>query len=108
MCAAIGVDPLASSSGAGRAAGEEGGSLWSQLLGGSVNDFYFELAVRVVEVCGGTREENGGLMTVGECRRRVMRGRMEGGVEITEYVRYAFSLSLMLFSHSQNTEEHEY
>lgn len=93
MCAAIGVDPLASSSGAGR--GGEGGSLWSQLLGGSVNDFYFELAVRVVEVCGGTREENGGLMTVGECRRRVMRGRMEGGVEITEYVPYAFPLSLI-------------
>ncbi|OBT62675.1 ESCRT-II complex subunit VPS22 [Pseudogymnoascus sp. 23342-1-I1] len=81
MCAAIGVDPLASSSGAGRG---DGGSLWSQLLGGSVNDFYFELAVRVVEVCGATREENGGLMTVGECRRRVMRGRMEGAPEITD------------------------
>lgn len=86
MCAAIGVDPLASSSGAGR--GE--GSLWSQLLGGSVNDFYFELAVRVVEVCGQTREENGGMMPVKECRQRIMKGRMEGAPEITEYVAFIF------------------
>jgi ESCRT-II complex subunit VPS22 len=84
MCAAIGVDPLASSSGAGGKDG--GGSFWSQLLGGSVNDFYFELAVRVVEVCGATREENGGLIGVKEVRDRIMSTRMEGGVEITEYV----------------------
>lgn len=82
MCAAIGVDPLASSSGAGGKEG--GGSLWSQLLGGSVNDFYFELAVRVVEVCGETRAENGGLIGVKEVRERIARTRMEGGVEITE------------------------
>ena len=84
MCAAIGVDPLASSSGAG---GKDGvGSLWSQLLGGSVNDFYFELAVRVVEVCGETRDENGGLIGMKEVRERIMRTRMEGWAEITEYV----------------------
>lgn len=88
MCAAIGVDPLASSSGAGQREG--GGSLWSQLLGGSVNDFYFELAVRVVEVCGQTREENGGLMPVKECRQRIMKGRMEGAPEITEYVVFPY------------------
>ena len=83
MCAAIGVDPLASSSGAGQKEG--GGSLWSQLLGGTVNDFYFELAVKVVEVCGQTREENGGLMAVLDCRDRIMKTRMEGTPEITEY-----------------------
>jgi len=82
MCAAIGVDPLASSSGAGGKDG--GGSFWSQLLGGSVNDFYFELAVRVVEVCGATREENGGLIGVKEIRDRIMSTRMEGGAEITD------------------------
>ncbi|OBT78393.1 ESCRT-II complex subunit VPS22 [Pseudogymnoascus sp. 05NY08] len=82
MCAAIGVDPLASSSGGGK----EGGSLWSQLLGGSVNDFYFELAVRVVEVCGQTREENGGMIPVKECRQRIMKGRMEGAPEITDFI----------------------
>jgi ESCRT-II complex subunit VPS22 len=100
MCAAIGVDPLASSSGAG--AKEGGGSLWSQLLGGSVNDFYFELAVRVVEVCGETREENGGLIGVKEVRERIMRTRMEGGAEITEYAALSRAshsmLSLSIFS----------
>ncbi|KAI0840655.1 ESCRT-2 complex [Hypoxylon sp. FL0890] len=80
MCAAIGVDPLASSS-AGSGAGN---SMWAQLLGRSVNDFYFELAVRVVEVCGATRGENGGLIGVRELREKVVRGRMEGAPEITD------------------------
>ena len=50
-----------------------------------MNDFYFELAVRVVEVCGATREENGGLIGVKEVKDRIMSTRMEGGAEITEY-----------------------
>ncbi|TGJ82946.1 hypothetical protein E0Z10_g5827 [Xylaria hypoxylon] len=82
MCAAIGVDPLASSNNSGGASG--GGSIWAQLLGQTVNDFYFELAVRVVEVCGATRGENGGLIGVRELRDRVMKGRMEGAPEVTE------------------------
>ncbi|KAI5864599.1 ESCRT-2 complex [Durotheca rogersii] len=82
MCAAIGVDPLASSSSS--SGGGVGGSMWAQLLGRSVNDFYFELAVRVVEVCGATRTENGGLIGVREVREKVMRGRMEGAPEITD------------------------
>ena len=79
MCSAIGVDPLASSN-----SGSGGGSIWSQLLGRSVNDFYFELAVRVVEVCSDTREENGGLIEVRKVKERLMRGRMEGASEIAE------------------------
>ena len=88
MCAAIGVDPLASSSSpsSGSSSSGGGGSIWAQLLGRSVNDFYFELAVRAVEVCGATRGENGGLIGVQELRERVMRGRLEGAPEITEYV----------------------
>lgn len=88
MCAAIGVDPLASSNNnsGGGGSGSGGGSIWAQLLGRTVNDFYFELAVRVVEVCGATREENGGLIGVREIRDRVMKGRMEGAPEVTEYV----------------------
>ncbi|KAL7266045.1 ESCRT II complex subunit Dot2, partial [Rhizina undulata] len=74
MCTAIGVDPLASSS-------DKKGSFWAELLGGSVNDFYFELAVRVVEVCRLTREENGGLVDVEEVRTRLARQRKEGGGE---------------------------
>lgn len=92
MCAAIGVDPLASSSPSSSSSSSSGiggiggsvGNIWAQLLGRSVNDFYFELAVRVVEVCGATRAENGGLIGVRELRERVMRGRMEGAPEITE------------------------
>ncbi|KAI0883426.1 ESCRT-2 complex [Annulohypoxylon maeteangense] len=82
MCTAIGVDPLASSSSGGGAG--IGSSLWAQLLGRSVNDFYFELAVRVVEVCGATRGENGGLIGVRELRERLGRGRMEGAPEVTD------------------------
>ncbi|KAK4043300.1 EAP30/Vps36 family-domain-containing protein [Parachaetomium inaequale] len=86
MCAAIGVDPLASSSSNNNQSGGRGGvgSIWAQLLGRSVNDFYFELAVRVVEVCGETRGENGGLIELRKVRERIMRGRMEGASEITE------------------------
>lgn len=81
MCAAIGVDPLASSSSSSTGGA---GNIWAQLLGRSVNDFYFELAVRVVETCGATRGENGGLIGVKELRERVMRGRMPGAPEVTE------------------------
>ncbi|KAK4250602.1 EAP30/Vps36 family-domain-containing protein [Corynascus novoguineensis] len=85
MCAAIGVDPLASSNSNTNGGGSGGGgSIWAQLLGRSVNDFYFELAVRVVEVCSETRGENGGLIELRKVRERIMRGRIEGASEITE------------------------
>ncbi|KAH6661065.1 EAP30/Vps36 family protein, partial [Truncatella angustata] len=83
MCAAIGVDPLASSN-SSSSSGSGAGNIWAQLLGRSVNDFYFELAVRVVETCSATRGENGGLIGVKELRDRLMRGRMEGAPEVTE------------------------
>jgi ESCRT-II complex subunit VPS22 len=90
MCNAIGVDPLAgsnvkgfsgSSSGGGKA-----GSVWAKMLGSSVNDFYFELAVRVVEVCRETRSENGGMIAVGEMRKRIETGRgiIGGGIDVTD------------------------
>lgn len=81
MCNAIGVDPLAGSN--RPAAGEKG--WWAQVVGGDVGDFYFGLGVRVVEVCRGTRGENGGLIGVGEVRERVGMGRVVGGgMEVTE------------------------
>ncbi|GAB7339110.1 hypothetical protein MBLNU457_5784t1 [Dothideomycetes sp. NU457] len=62
----------------------EGGSFWAQMLGGSVNDFYFELAVRVVEVCRETRSENGGMISVAEVQKRVEKGRgIGGGMEVS-------------------------
>lgn len=84
MCNAIGVDPLVSSN--TRKGTGSGNSFWAQMLGGSVNDFYFELAVRVVEVCRETRAENGGMMGVEEIARRVQKGRgIGGGMQVSEY-----------------------
>ncbi|KAG4254093.1 hypothetical protein FPRO03_06433 [Fusarium proliferatum] len=81
MCAAIGVDPLASSN---SNSSSDGSSIWAQLLGKTVNDFYFELAVRIVEVCGATRAENGGLIGLAELRERVAAGRMDGADPIAD------------------------
>jgi len=89
MCNAIGVDPLAASNVRGKNGRRglgEGGSFWTQIMGGDMNDFYFEVAVRVVELCRETRSENGGLIGVEECRRRVGKGRAIGsGLEVTEW-----------------------
>ncbi|PYH79537.1 RNA polymerase II transcription factor complex subunit [Aspergillus uvarum CBS 121591] len=92
MCNAIGVDPLAGSNvkggrNASRGKGSSGehASFWTQIMGGDMNDFYFEVAVRVVELCRETRSENGGLIGVEECRRRVGKGRAIGsGLEVTD------------------------
>ncbi|KAL2012864.1 hypothetical protein VTN00DRAFT_389 [Thermoascus crustaceus] len=92
MCNAIGVDPLAASNVKGKSGRKglipglgEGGSFWTQILGGDMNDFYFEVAVRVVELCLETRSENGGLIGVEECRKRVGRGKaIGGGLEVSE------------------------
>lgn len=90
MCNAIGVDPLAGSNNPNvNGKGKEGrvGGWWAQLMGGDVGDFYFGLGVRVVEVCRGSRGENGGLVGVGEVRGWVQKGRVVGGgMEVTEYV----------------------
>ncbi|CBF79070.1 hypothetical protein AN7106.2 [Aspergillus nidulans FGSC A4] len=88
MCNAIGVDPLAASNVKGkngRKALGDGSSFWTQIMGGDMNDFYFEVAVRVVELCRETRRENGGLIGVEECRKRVGKGRAIGsGLEVTD------------------------
>ncbi|KAL4889866.1 EAP30/Vps36 family-domain-containing protein [Aspergillus ambiguus] len=83
MCNTIGVDPLAASNVKSKSA--RGGSVWTQIMGGDMNDFYFEVAVRVVELCRETRSENGGLLGVKECRRRVGQGKAIGsGLEVTD------------------------
>ncbi|KAJ5895296.1 hypothetical protein N7495_006987 [Penicillium taxi] len=88
MCNTIGVDPLAASNikgKNGRRGLGEGGSFWTQILGGDMNDFYFEVAVRVVELCRETRSENGGLIGVEECQKRVGKGKAIGsGLEVSE------------------------
>ncbi|OAA78858.1 ESCRT-2 complex, Snf8 [Akanthomyces lecanii RCEF 1005] len=79
MCAAIGVDPLASSSSSGSGSSTNPSSVWAQLLGKTVNDFYFDVAVRVVQVCGATRAENGGLISLAQVCERVSREKVDGG-----------------------------
>ena len=75
MCNAIGVDPLAGSN----IKGKKVESLWAKVLGHDVNDFYFEVAVRIVELCRATRGENGGLLGVRECCQSVAKGKAIGG-----------------------------
>lgn len=100
MCNTIGVDPLAASNIKGKTGRKgEGGSFWTQILGGDVNDFYFEVAVRVVELCRETRSENGGLIGVEECRKQVGKGKAIGsGLEVTECDSslYCFSICILL------------
>lgn len=71
MCAAIGVDPLASGKG-----------FWS-ILG--IGDFYYELGVQIVEVCLATNYKNGGLITLDELRTRLInaRGKAKNHQEIS-------------------------
>lgn len=64
MCASIGVDPLASGKG-----------FWSVL---GIGDFYYELAVQIVEVCLSTTYKNGGLISLSELRSRLIKARGQG------------------------------
>jgi ESCRT-II complex subunit VPS22 len=57
MCAPLGVDPLLASK----------KSIWGQLLGG-MSDYYYQLAVKVAEVCLASRSKNGGIMSMAECQ----------------------------------------
>lgn len=66
MCTNIGVDPLASSR-----QSKKGGSFWASTLGKDVNDFYYELAVKVIQLSRFTRDTNGGLIAVSEIQRRL-------------------------------------
>lgn len=55
MCGPLGVDPLVSQKG-----------FWAKTLGLGIGDFYYELAVKVAELCFATRSRNGGIMAVNE------------------------------------------
>jgi len=66
MCASIGVDPLASGKG-----------FWSVL---GIGDFYYELAVQIVEVCMATTHKNGGIIGLDELRDRLASNRFPTGL----------------------------
>lgn len=55
MCAPLGVDPLSSEKG-----------FWGKALG--IGEFYYELSVKVAEVCLASRSRNGGIIKVSEVR----------------------------------------
>ena len=55
MCGPLGVDPLTSPK-----------SFWAKALGVGMGDFYYELAVKVAEVCFATRSRNGGIIALTE------------------------------------------
>jgi ESCRT-II complex subunit VPS22 len=55
MCAPLGVDPLLSKKG-----------FWGKVLG--MGDFYYELAVKVAEVCLASRTRNGGIISIAEVK----------------------------------------
>lgn len=67
MTRSLGVDPLASSKG-----------LWGEVLG--VGDFFFELAVQIIDVCVATRALNGGLISLDDLQRRLTR--IRGGAAL--------------------------
>lgn len=86
MCSALNIDFLASSYHKDTKSGANGGdSIWAQLLGGSVNDFYFNLGVLIVEECRATRAENGGLISVSDLKARISKSaRIGGSMEVSE------------------------
>jgi ESCRT-II complex subunit VPS22 len=58
MCVSVGVDPLASNKG-----------FWADILG--VGDFYFELGIKIIQICLQTRSANGGIITLKELVARL-------------------------------------
>mmetsp|Transcript_8475 Transcript_8475/g.15328 ORF Transcript_8475/g.15328 Transcript_8475/m.15328 type:complete len:240 (+) Transcript_8475:43-762(+) len=55
MCAPLGVDPLSAEKG-----------FWGSMLG--IGEFYYELSVKVAEVCLASRTRNGGIIRVSEVK----------------------------------------
>ena len=60
MTQKVGVDPLASNKG-----------FWGEILG--VGDFYYDVAVQIVDICMQTRDQNGGLIDILELGARLVR-----------------------------------
>lgn len=60
MTQEVGVDPLASNKG-----------FWGEILG--VGDFYYDVAVQIVDICLQTRDQNGGLIDIRELGARLVR-----------------------------------
>ncbi len=57
---------------------------WAELLG--FGDFYYELAVQIVEICYQTRNQNGGLIDLNDLKQRLesIRPKAQSGKDISE------------------------
>lgn len=90
MCASIGVDPLTSRKG-----------IWSELLG--VGDYYYELAVRIIEICVATRPTNGGIISLTELVSALRNRRTTFTEKVSRYVNstcFSMTMTLSFFSRS--------
>ena len=70
MCKEIGVDPLSSNKG-----------FWVDVLG--VGDFYYELAIQIVNICIALRARNGGFLEENECLKFLQKIRGSHAQEVT-------------------------
>jgi ESCRT-II complex subunit VPS22 len=64
MCGPLGVDPLVSTK-----------SFWAKTLGVGLGDYYYELSVKIAEVCFATRSRNGGIIAVTEMQQILSRNK---------------------------------
>lgn len=65
LCFSVGVDPLAASLSKSR----RSKNLWSSVLNDSNDEYYNELAVKIIELCKRYREVNGGMVSVDDIYR---------------------------------------
>ena len=83
MCFEIGIDPLTCKQGSNFLllifVASRG--FWTETLG--IGDFYYQLAVQIIEICFSSREENGGLIDLGVLLNRLARLRGSQSAKIT-------------------------
>jgi ESCRT-II complex subunit VPS22 len=90
MCAPLGIDPLLSKK-----------TFLGNLLG--MSDFYYELAVKVAEVCLASRTRNGGIISIQEVRdilqKRKSKFHLSGGQTTQSYSHQDIQTAISKLSH---------
>jgi len=75
LCAKTGVDPLASHQG-----------FWAQMLG--LGNFYYELAIQMIQLCLALRDDNGGLIELKELHHQLQNRRGKHQQKASMYLHY--------------------
>lgn len=70
---------------------------WTEMLG--IGNFYYELAIQVVETCMILQEQTGGITGLDIIKKRIHRLRSKNTEEITEY--FLRISNILLLSNSQ-------